>query len=79
VIVKLGIILTCVKTMVSDDKLGAHRRVLTRALSKDEVSLSRIPPDAEKLLENIPWLSIMADIAVAAAVAEIKVLKGRYS
>lgn len=55
--------------MLSDD--GPRRRALVKALSEDD--LPRIPPASEKLFENLPWASIMADIAIAAAVAEIKV------
>lgn len=56
-------------TMLSDD--GPRRRALVKALSEDD--LPRIPPSSENLFENLPWASIMADIAIAAAVAEIKV------
>lgn len=57
--------------MLSDD--GPRRsRALVKALSEDAL-LPRIPPNSEKLFENLPWASIMADIAIAAAVAEIKV------
>lgn len=58
-------------TMLSDEGSNARRRVLTKTLSQDDIP--RIPPASEKLFENLPWLGIMADIAITAAVAEIKV------
>lgn len=57
--------------MLSDDAANTRRRVLVKKLSQED--LPRIPPCSDKLFENIPWLTIMADIAIAAAVAEIKV------
>lgn len=60
--------------MLSDEKTVALKRVLSRGVSQEE-QLPRIPPNSEKLFENIPWLNIMADIAITAAVAEIQVLK----
>lgn len=59
--------------MLSDEGANARKRVLSRSVSQEE--LSRVPPFSEKLFENIPWLSIMADIALTAAMAEIKVAK----
>lgn len=59
--------------MLSDEGPNARRRVLTKTLSQDDIP--RIPPASEKLFENLPWLGIMADIAITAAVAEIKVLR----
>lgn len=58
--------------MLSDEKVSL-KRVLSCTMSQDE-EISRIPPNSEKLFENIPWLTIMADIAITAAVAELKVL-----
>lgn len=59
----------------SDENPKTHKRVLTKTLShSEEEALSRIPPNSEQLFENIPWLNIMADIALTAAIAEIKVL-----
>ncbi|KAH0819415.1 hypothetical protein GEV33_003376 [Tenebrio molitor] len=58
----------------SDDNPKTRKRVLTKALSQDEIlTVDRIPPNSDKLFENLPWMNIMADIAVTAAIAEIKV------
>lgn len=53
--------------------------LLDRALSKARNSvildeeMDRIPPSSDDLFENLPWLNIMADIALTAAISEIKV------
>lgn len=58
----------------SDENPKARTRVLTKALSQDEtLTFDRIPPSSEKFFENLPWMNIMADIAITAAIAEIKV------
>lgn len=61
--------------MLSDDGPNAalRRRVAALASTVAEEELPRIPPPSEELFGNLPWASIMADIAIAAAVAEIKV------
>ncbi|KAL3270348.1 hypothetical protein HHI36_009396 [Cryptolaemus montrouzieri] len=35
-------------------------------------NMERIPPSSDQLFENLPWLNIMADIALTAAISEIK-------
>ncbi|XP_018571041.1 cAMP-specific 3',5'-cyclic phosphodiesterase isoform X4 [Anoplophora glabripennis] len=57
--------------LTSDENPTAHRRVLKKAISQEEV-FERVPPNSDKLFENLPWLNIMADIALTAAIAEIK-------
>lgn len=61
--------------MFSSDRDGNRRKMLKRSLSKEEECITRIPPESEKLFENLPWVSIMTDIALTAAVAELKVYK----
>lgn len=58
--------------LTSDESPTAHGRVLKKAISQEEV-FERVPPNSEKLFESLPWLNIMADIALTAAIAEIKV------
>lgn len=55
----------------SDERPDSRRRVLKRAHSEEVID--RIPPSSERLFENLPWLNIMADIAITAAIAEMKV------
>lgn len=58
----------------SDENPTTQRRVLRKTLSQDEGDIiGRIPPNSDKLFENLPWLNIMADLALTAAIAEIKV------
>lgn len=57
--------------MLSEDATNVRRRMLNKALSQDD--LPRIPPSSDKLFDSLPWLGIMADVAIAAAIAEIKV------
>lgn len=59
----------------SDENPATQRRVLRKTLSQGEADLiGRVPPNSDKLFENLPWLNIMADLALTAAIAEIKVL-----
>lgn len=58
--------------MLSDEKLSTRNRVISCGVS-EEKDFSRIPPAAEKLFESDAWMSIMVDIALTAAVAEMKV------
>lgn len=60
----------------SDENPKARKRVLPKAISQDEAIADRIPPNSDKLFENLPWMNIMAEIAITAAIAEIKVIKG---
>lgn len=57
----------------SDDCPKPHGRFLKKTLSQDDNLIGRVPPDSDKLLENLPWLNIMTDLALTAAIAEIKV------
>lgn len=59
--------------LTSDESQAAHGRVLKKATSQEDI-FDRVPPNSDKLFENLPWLNIMADIALTAAIAEIKVL-----
>lgn len=63
--------------MLSSDEASnvARKRVLKKTLSQDsDCSVSeRIPPNSDKLFDSLPWLNIMADIAITAALAEIEV------
>lgn len=58
----------------SDDGPKPHGRFLNMSRSQDDDVIGRIPPNSDKLLENLPWLNIMGELALTAAVAEIKVL-----
>lgn len=60
----------------STDDLSVPKRhgILRKSLSEEPFAeIERIPPKSDKLFENLPWLTIMADLAIAAAIAEIKV------
>lgn len=57
----------------SDDSPKPHGRFLNTALSQDDDIIGRIPPNSDKLLENLPWLNIMSELAITAAIAEYKV------
>lgn len=57
----------------SDDCPNPHGKFLKKTLSQDDNLIGRVPPSSDKLLENLPWLNIMADLAFTAALAEIKV------
>lgn len=57
----------------SDDCLKPQFRFLQKTVSQDDELLGRIPPDSDKLLENLPWLNIMSELAFTAAIAEFKV------
>lgn len=59
--------------MFTDEKTVALKRAVSCDIGSDEVT-SRIPPSSEKLYDCLPWLNIMTDIAITAALAEIKVL-----
>lgn len=59
--------------MVPNEIDGGRRKMLKRSLSKDDECISRIPPESERLFENLPWVNIMTDIALTAAIAELKV------
>lgn len=58
----------------SDDCPKPHGRFVNKSVSQDDELIGRIPPDSDKLLENLPWLNIMSELALTAAIAEIKVL-----
>lgn len=58
--------------LTADGAPVTHRRVLKKALSHEDV-IPRIPPNSSELFESTPWLNIMADIAITAAIAEMKV------
>lgn len=58
--------------MLSDEKTVSLKRVISCTMSQED-EITRIPPNSEKLFENLPWLTIMADIAITAAVAEYEV------
>lgn len=58
--------------MYCDEKPTSRKRVISRGVNEDKI-MDRIPPASEKLFENIPWLNIMTDIAITAAIAELKV------
>lgn len=54
---------------------GRHR-VLKKSLSQEAFDVvSRVPPNSDKLFDNLPWMNIMADIAITAAIAEMKVCR----
>lgn len=57
----------------SDECPKPQRRFLKKTLSQDRSLIERVPPVAEDLAKNLPWLNIMADLALTAAIAEIKV------
>lgn len=57
----------------SDDCPKPHSRFLRKTVSQNDELLGRIPPDSDKLLENLPWLNIMSELAFTAAIAEFKV------
>lgn len=57
----------------SDDCPKPHGRFLKKVLSQDDEVVGRVPPASDKLVENLPWLNIMADLALTAAIAEFKV------
>lgn len=57
----------------SDDCLKPHGRFLRKTVSQDDELLGRIPPDSDKLLDSLPWLNIMSELAFTAAIAEFKV------
>lgn len=56
----------------SDENPKTRVRVLRKTVSQDNI-LERVPPNSDKIFDNLPWLDIMADIAITAAIAEIKV------
>ncbi|GJQ71782.1 dnc [Trypoxylus dichotomus] len=57
--------------MYCDEKPTSRKRGLSRGVSEEEI-IDRVPPASEKLFENIPWLHIITDIAITAAIAEMK-------
>lgn len=62
------------KMLSSDDTSDVTRkRVLKKTVSQEDCASDRIPPNSDKLFDSLPWLNIMADIAITAAIAEIKV------
>lgn len=61
------------KMLSSDDCPKPHGRFLKKAVSQDDDIIGRVPPASDQLLNNLPWLNIMADLALTAAIAEIKV------
>ncbi|CAH1155349.1 unnamed protein product [Phaedon cochleariae] len=54
--------------MLSSDE---NPRALNRTFPQGG-EIERVPPSSDQLLDNLPWLEIMADIAIAAAISEIK-------
>lgn len=62
-----------------DLPVNSRHRVLRKSVSQEAFDIvPRVPPNSEKLFENLPWLNIMADIAITAAIAEMKVCSDNH-